>query len=400
MALRKDDVAAWDVHRVGSEMQSRLRELAGIRERNGGTLANLSGDDRDTARRLGGELDVLGARWDEAHEQAGADDRFVKLHAYMNEPDPNRPHPGHGNGGGGQGDEERPIRPVASMWSAMKTAGFELTRNSRVHVPAGTLWGAVTYFGPDTLRPVRIDAPIFAGADRRYVFPALRSDAMGFDETAVDFVRQTGRTLATPALMRRGIDEVTEKPETASAIELAHEPLEQVAHKVSGVPNIAFRQPYIRQVIDADLRLGLAEALDDQAVSEINAAGLTAGGTGSNLATRIRKAITVVEAAGFSPDVVALSPADAEALDLELLALMNSTETLPNWGLSVRVGKSVTTGFVFSSGDFATLHASPIEVAAFEENDGGTNSQLVRAELNSIVTVDQVDAAAALGAAV
>jgi hypothetical protein len=111
----------------------------------------------------------------------------------------------------------------------------------------------------------------------------------------------------------------------------------------------------------------------------------------------VRRAITVVEAAGFSPNVVALNPADAEALDLELLALMNSTDTLPNWGLQVRVGKSVTTGFVFSSSDFATLHASPIEIASFEENDGGTNSQLVRAELNSIATVDQVDAAAALG---
>ena len=45
------------------------------------------------------------------------------------------------------------------------------------------------------------------------------------------------------------------------------------------------------------------------------------------------------------------------------------------------------------------MHASPVELASFEENDGATNSQLVRAELNAITTVDQVDAAAALGAA-
>jgi hypothetical protein len=67
--------------------------------------------------------------------------------------------------------------------------------------------------------------------------------------------------------------------------------------------------------------------------------------------------------------------------------------------LQIRVGKSVTTGFVFDRSAFATVHASPAEIAAFEENDGATNSQLLRGELSAISTVDQADAGAALGAA-
>jgi hypothetical protein len=110
--------------------------------------------------------------------------------------------------------------------------------------------------------------------------------------------------------------------------------------------------------------------------------------------------MTVVQAAGYNPNTVALSPADAEALDLELLDILNSTNTLPNWGLDIRIGKSVTTGFVFDRSAFATVHASPLEVAAFEENDGATNSHLIRAEMNAITTVDQLAAGAALGAAV
>lgn len=58
----------------------------------------------------------------------------------------------------------------------------------------------------------------------------------------------------------------------------------------------------------------------------------------------------------------------------------------------------MTTGFVFDSRAFATVHASPINVAAFEEEAGATNSQLVRGELNAITTVEQPTAGVALGA--
>jgi hypothetical protein len=281
----------------------------------------------------------------------------------------------------------------------MRAQHFAIGSNPRVTVPAGVLWGAVTYFGPDTLAPRRSNVPVLLGADRRWVFPALNSNPLALTDTAVDFVRQSARTLATPANMRRALDAVTTKPETASTVELAHAELEQIAHKISGVPNIVFKQASVRQVLDNDLRLGLGEALDAQAIAAIAAAGLTAGGTASSVAGRIRKAMSVVQAAGYEPDTVALSPALAEALDLELLDVLNSTNTLPNWGLQIRVGKSVTTGFVFDRSAFATVHASPAEIAAFEENDGATNSQLLRGELSAISTVDQADAGAALGAA-
>ena len=64
----------------------------------------------------------------------------------------------------------------------------------------------------------------------------------------------------------------------------------------------------------------------------------------------------------------------------------------------VRVSKSVTTGFVFDSKAFATVHASPISVGSFEENDGATNSQLCRGEFNAMRTVESPTAGVALGA--
>jgi hypothetical protein len=394
--LRKTDVAKLDSKQVERALRERLHELGAIRETNGGTLDGITGDDAAKVREITSDLNILGERFDGAKAVEGAEETYTTFHSYFEEVDPARPHPGHGRtDGGGTGEA---ITPVASMWAAMRQARFDPVANRRVSVPAGVLYGAVTTSEPDELAPRRLAGVSFAGADRRFVFPALRSDPMTPLETSVDYVRQTGRTLADPADMRRTIAETTEKPESAIGVELAHKELEQVAHKVSGVPLIVFRQPGIRQVIDTDLRLGLAEALDDQALDEINSAGLTAGAAGATMAERIRRAVAVVEDAGFAPDTVALSPAASLALDLELLELQNSTGVLPSWGLKVRVGKSVAgAGFVFDSRSFATVHAGPVEIAAFDENDGATNSVLLRAELNAATTVDQEDAGAAIG---
>ena len=403
MGLRKTDL----VSKSAIDLENMLREVVGelraIRSRNGGTFANVSKADAERVRELNRDMRTLGEALDDKRAEGGFDRLFEHFDRVLNEVAPDGQHPGHGRPNGAPAER---IQPVASLYRAMRDAGFKFGQpGQRVTVPAGVLWApdlqaAVTTFGPDTIAPQRAAQAIIRGHDRRYVYPALQSDPLGQAATAVDFVRQSARSLATPVSMRRALAATSTKPESALTLELAHATLEQIAHKISGVPNVVARQPAIRPVIENDLRLGLAEALDAQAVAVINAAGLTAGGTGSSIAARIRKAMTVVEAAGFSPNTVALSPADAEALDLELLAILNSTNTLPNSGLNVRVGKSVTTGFAFDRGAFATVHAKPAEIAAFEENDGASNSQLFRAEMDAMTTVDQAGAAAALGAAV
>lgn len=113
--------------------------------------------------------------------------------------------------------------------------------------------------------------------------------------------------------------------ESAFTVALVPTPLEQIAHKIASIPNIVFGNAGIREIIDSELQLGLAEALDAQAIAIINAAGMTAGGTGSSLAARIRKAMTVVQAAGFKPNTVALSPADARSSRSS-----GATSTLPS----------------------------------------------------------------------
>ena len=100
-----------------------------------------------------------------------------------------------------------------------------------------------------------------------------------------------------------------------------------------------------------------------------------------------------VEDAGYSPDTVALSPSEAVALDLILLETNNSTGVGPLFGLRPRISKAfLSLAVVFDSRAFASLHAGPVKFSSHEENDGASNSQLFRAELNAVAVVDREDA--------
>ena len=281
-----------------------------------------------------------------------------------------------------------------SFYEAIVKAGWDPVTKSRVTVPAEAgLFKAVTTTGDvEDYFPRRVPSTPL-GHDRRFLYPVLRQVRLSALDTSVQYLNQSARTLATPGDMIRAIDATSTKPESAMTVEMASADLKQVAHKVSGVPNIVGRQRLFRDLIESDLRLGLSEALDKMANDAITAATIPMASAGTDLAQKIRYAAAEVEDAGYAPDTVVLSPAEAVALDLIRLEISNSTGVEPLFGLRPRISKSILLALVFDSSAFATLHAGPIEFAAFEENDGASNSMLYRGELNAVVTVDREDAA-------
>ena len=322
----------------------------------------------------------------EMNELRAINEDAERLDMWLNEPDPASPlrhTAGNGNGGG--------------FHAAVAKAGWDQNTKHRVVVPNGpVLQAAVTWTGSvGDISPRRHD-PSQKGADQRYIYPVLRREGLDALDTSVDYLKQTVRALPDPALMIRAIDATSEKPEMAITVELSQAIPKQVAHKISGVPNIIAKQPAFRQLVDFDLRLGLSEALDKMTIDQVAAATIPAGAAGATFAAGVRKAITAVRAAGYEPDTIALDPTADEDLDLYLLTLNNTTGMDPLFRLQRRIGKSVADPFVFDSKAFATLYAGPVEFASFEENDGETNSMLLRAELNAIVIVDRDDAAASV----
>jgi HK97 family phage prohead protease len=243
------------------------------------------------------------------------------------------------------------------------------------------------------------------GADQRYAWPAFPRVGVDAGTTSVDVLTQTARTLPAPASTIRAIDAVTTKPEVGSTIDVVTVPLKQVAAVVSGVPNVYLESSAVESILAGDLRLAVNEGLDKMVLDSTTASGFQPATP--DLLSGIRKAITTIQASGYSPDTVILTPADAEALDLltsagpEAVYTFGAGRFAPGelFGLTVRVSKSAASPIVADATAFGRLYISPISLASFEENAGATNSSLLRLECHAAFGVERQPAAIRIAAA-
>jgi phage head maturation protease len=263
---------------------------------------------------------------------------------------------------------------------------------------------AVTWTGSvDNLNPTRrTGAPL--AFDQRYAWPAFGRIGVDVGTTAVQVMRQSGRTLADPATVIRAIDAVSAKPETSSVLEVVTVPLQQVASVQSGVPNVYLAQPMFNSVVEGDLRLAINEALDKLVLDATAASPAHPPGTDS-LIVSVRHAMTILQDIGYSPDTLILRPEDSEALDLlrenatDEAYVFSPGQPAPSiWNLSRRVSKTVAAPIVVDTTAFGKLYATAVSLARFEENAGKTNTSLVRLEGHAAFGVERQDAAVRLAA--
>jgi HK97 family phage prohead protease len=246
------------------------------------------------------------------------------------------------------------------------------------------------------VNPIRREG-VGLGFDRRWLFPALPTTAVDSATTAVQYIRQTTRTLAGTATIRP-LDSVANKPETSTAAELATLQFEQVATVNPGIPRIHAAQPAFASYVESDLRLAVSDGLDEVVRRGVVTAGTAAAVVGDIL-QKTRRAMTVIEAAGYSPTTLAIDAAGAESLDLlrsagsEQFYLWGPGQGAPGgpFGLEMRVWKSAGTA-VLDANSFGRFYVAPIELRSFEENAGRTNTLTVRAETHAGYAVERVSA--------
>ncbi|MBA2741256.1 MAG: hypothetical protein H0U46_04520, partial [Actinobacteria bacterium] len=244
------------------------------------------------------------------------------------------------------------------------------------------------------------------GADQRYAWPAFPSVPIDAGVTSVQVLTQTARTLPAAANVVRAIDAVTNKPEAASTLTLVATPVKQLAAVQTGVPNVMLENDGIESVIGTDLRLSINEGLDKLILDAIAASGFQAPGT-DPLLVSIRKAMTTIYAAGYNPNLLVLTPAASEALDVlqtvgtEKLYVFGAGRFAPGelFGMSVRVSKTVAAPAVVDSAALGRLYVGPIALASFEENAGRTNTTLVRMEGHAVFGLERAAAAVRIAAA-
>lgn len=261
----------------------------------------------------------------------------------------------------------------------------------------------------DRLMPLGVPA-VGLGADQRYIWPVLPTTPVGEGVTSVEVLRQKSRTLPAASSVVRAIDATTTKPEVGSELELATAALKQVAAKVSGIPNVYLSQPAVGPIIDTDLRLAVNEGLDKLALDQLALAPFYDPDDSPSLLAAIRHAITIIEGHGYNPDTLILNPEDSEFLDtlrvtpdatpVEEEYVFGAGQYAPSpWNLSRRISKGAAAPIVLDSMAFGRLYPSPVSLRTFEENDGATNTSLIRLELHALVNAERLNAAVRIAAA-
>jgi len=268
---------------------------------------------------------------------------------------------------------------------------------------------AATFTGSlDNLAPGPQRVGVNLGADSRYAWPVFPQVAVDGGDTAVQVLRQSARTLPASATVIRAIDAVSVKPEVASVLEIVTVPLKQVAAIQSNIPNVYLEQVAFNSTIEGDLRLTLNEGLDKLVLDAVAASGFQAPGT-DPLLISIRKAMTTIQASGYAPDTLVLTPANAEALDTlratataaEQYYVFAPAQLAPRaiFGLNVRISKTAAAPFVTDSTALGKLYVSPISLARFEVDAGATNRSNVRLEGHAAFGTERQAAAVRIAAA-
>lgn len=243
------------------------------------------------------------------------------------------------------------------------------------------------------------------GYDQRYAYPVFTNVGVDKTVTSVQILQQTARTLASTANVTRVVESVAAKPETSSTATLTNISMKQLANIQTAVPNLYASNPAIAAVIEADLKAALSDALDALVKVATDASGFQAPGT-DPLLVSIRKCMTTIQASGYSPDTVILTPANAEALDVlqtvgsEKMWVFAAGGLAPRtlFGLQTRVSKTFPAPVVCDSRGLGKMYTSPLSLASFEADSGTTNTQNIRAELNAVFGTERTAAAVRIAA--
>ncbi|HUU55610.1 MAG TPA: phage major capsid protein [Armatimonadota bacterium] len=187
-------------------------------------------------------------------------------------------------------------------------------------------------------------------------------------EGAVEFVRETGFTNAAAPTA-----ETIEKPQSAIDLEIRTQSVRTIAHWLPATRQIISDSASLRAYIDTRLVYGLALTEDDELLNgDGSAAHLTGlltdedvqtitqgdAAAADNMADTIRRAITLVEIAGYPANGVLLHPSDWESIELlkdedgrYLFAQPQQRAARQMWGLPVVTSLAMSLG-QFSCGAY------------------------------------------------
>ena len=141
------------------------------------------------------------------------------------------------------------------------------------------------------------------------------------------------------------VPETTLKPEAVLTASTVSKTLDTVAHHVICTRQVLEDAPQIRSWIDGNLVRGVGDKLEALAAAALTGATLPTA-TGASLEEAIRAGIATVQTAGYQPNAIAISPADAAAIDIAMMqgTLNGAVVNGSLWGVRMVVVGAIPDG--------------------------------------------------------
>lgn len=327
-------------------LRSKVDERAALTDLVSGILDKCSDDQRDPSQEERAKLDdynnrikVLDGSITELRTAEEANTRFLQTAARLEDAD--------------ERNEQRGVKPKQD--AAPVSAGEAFIQSDQFK----------NYRGFGTMEPVEFAD--FLQLEQRAAIdlatlnlPPFRWDGPPGPTNTTPFLQLIGREVVStnavsyitwgPATGAAIVAEGALKPEAALAPTETPLNLQTYAYWKAITRQALEDMPRIRSIVETKLRTGLATKLEQEAVAVLD--DVAAPGSATNLAG-IRTAIATLQTKGYTPNGIAMAPADAAALDI---SVMDGTLLGPNspgsyWGLRIVPVPGITPGTAYV-GDF------------------------------------------------
>jgi hypothetical protein len=195
---------------------------------------------------------------------------------------------------------------------------------NRVNLPLGDLlrspaMAAVKVTPSSGISAPTVSAPFMQLArDERHVWMLFPTgERLNPDTAAIQDYRQKGSRTVTGSVPRDPVA-TTSKAKLGLEVELVNTPLKQFAVVVEKVPSKLFDFiPAFQAFLNSEMAFQISLALDVHCLAQITAATPPSGLEGATLIEQVRNGVAAMRARGAKPSVLALSPTDAAALDVQ-----------------------------------------------------------------------------------
>jgi hypothetical protein len=229
--------------------------------------------------------------------------------------------------------------------------------------------------------------------DRRLLYPVFARANVEPGDLALTEYRQVGAATVTGDVERDPMS-VEEKAKIGLAVELVTPSLRQFAAVADEVPSKLFDAiDVFYSFLQYELRYQLDLAVDSHCLAQIIASAPAHGKSGATLIEKTRNAVAAMRELGANPTVLALSPTDAAALDVQktdlayIFATRDTGSASPLWGLTVIESPKVTAPILIDPGLIGVLYAETGAILADPYTEMSKNLVRVRIEIDALFHV-------------